>query len=70
MRGVNRVCLRHCWWRGIFISLGLVSLIACAGSWALPFEFEVESLSFEVESAEIVSCRALEGHIPIGSYRF
>lgn len=66
MRGVNegRSGQRR-WWKDIFISLGLVSLISCAGSWVLPFEFEVESLSFEIERAEIVPCRALEGHTPI-----
>ncbi len=56
---------RHKQWigKGILI-LGLVSLIACAGSWTLPFEFEVDSFLFEVEDAEVVPCRALEGHTP------
>lgn len=52
---------------GILITLGLISLIACAGSLPLPFEFEVESLSLEVEDVEIVTCRALEGCTPISA---
>lgn len=53
------------WWItcSIVIGLGVLSVIACAGSWTLPFE--TNALSFEVEDVEIVTCRDLDGYTPV-----